>query len=198
MAKTIRREKDKTYLYLIRHAHFILSPSAHSDHSSYNPPIPLSKKGNIEAKSLAKRLFPLRGKIDVFYCSSMKRANQTAKAIAKTLKMSPIQTENLWEFNKLLWTRKYYHPKWWKHWIKHRRTIRAIDEILRNHRGKVILIVAHGNVIKGILKNKQKLSLKKIRNLNYKNCYITLMKFDGTRLEKTYRINAKNPYLLAG
>ena len=186
MAKTIRRKKDKTYLYLIRHAHFILSPSAHSDHPNYNPHIALSKRGRIQAKSLAKRLFPLRGKIDVFYCSSMKRAHQTAKAIAKTLKMRPIQTETLWEFNKFLWTRKYYHPKWWKHWIKHRRTIRAIDEILRNHRGKVILIVAHGNVIKGILKNKQKLSLKKIRNLNYKNCYITLMKFDGTRLEKTY------------
>jgi len=53
------------------------------------------------------------------------------------------------------------------------------------------LIVAHGNVIKGILKNKQNLSLSKVREINYKNCNVTLLKFNNLKLEKAYCINTK-------
>ena len=60
------------------------------------------------------------------------------------------------------------------------------------NKGKVILIVAHGNVIKGILKNKHNLSLGKIRKIDYKNCNITLLRFDNLNLEKAYCINKKN------
>jgi len=187
--KGIKREKGKTYVYLVRHAHFIIPKSPHT----YNPHLSLSKKGKIQAKALAKRLKPLKNDIEVFCCSTMSRAVETAEAVAKVIDKKPVKYQRLSEFNKLLWTRKYYCFKYWRYLIRHKLSIRTFNKILEENAGKVILIVAHGNVIKGIIKNKLNLSLSKIRELDYKNCHITVLKFNGLKLEKSYCINEKKP-----
>jgi len=187
MSNGIKRERGKTYVYLIRHAHWVPPKGPHK----FNPNVPLSKLGKIQAKALSKRIFPLKDKIDVFICSSLGRARETAEAISGAIGKKPIQCDRLWEFNKIFWTTKYYKLNYWKHFIKYRRIIKRFNEILLQNKGKVILIVAHGNVIKGILKNKHNLSIAKIRDINYKNCYLTLLKFNGLKLERAYCINTK-------
>jgi broad specificity phosphatase PhoE len=183
----IKRESGKTYLYIVRHAHFNIPKEGNDPHP------PISKKGRVQARALAKRFLPLKDTVEVFYCSSMKRAIQTAEEVKKVIRKTPKHHDGLWEFNKILWTNRYYHYKYWKHWRKHNLTISALNGILKSHRGKVILIVAHGNVIKGILRNKARVPASTLRKLEYKHCHITFMKFDGTRLEKTYCINSKMP-----
>src|SRR4030042_2593972 len=189
--KTIKRESGKTYVYLIRHAHWALPKSLKTPHE-FNPNIPLSKLGKIQARALSKRILPLKDKVDVFICSSLGRARETAEAISETIGKFPIQCDKLWEFSKILWTRQYYKLKYWKTFIKYRGIIKRFNEILLQNKGKIILIVAHGNVIKGILRNKQNLSMDKIREIDYKNCNITLLKFNNLKLEKAYCINNKN------
>ena len=186
-SKSIKRESGKTYVYLVRHAHWVPPKGPHK----FNPNVPLSKLGKIQAKALSKRIFPLKNRVDVFICSSLGRARQTAEAIAGTMGKNPFQCDRLWEFNKILWTRKFYKLNYWKIFIRYRRVIKRFNEILLKNKGKVILIVAHGNVIKGILKNKQNLSLSKVREINYKNCNVTLLKFNNLKLEKAYCINTK-------
>jgi broad specificity phosphatase PhoE len=190
--KSINRKNGKTYVYLIRHAHFDPPEGPHK----FNPHVPLSKKGKIQAKVLAKKFYPLKDSIDIFICSSQGRAVETAEEISKVIEKKPIKSDKLWEFNKILWTRKIYHHKYWKNWLKHKTTIRKFNEILRKNGGKIILIVAHGNVIKGILRNKQKLSLREVKEIDYKNCHVTLLEFNKTKLEKVHIINSKEPIIL--
>lgn len=185
---TIPRENGKTYVYLVRHAHWNPPKGPHE----FNPHYPLSKKGKKQAKALAKRFYPLRKNIEVFICSSQGRALETAEEISKLIDKKPIKNDGLWEFNKILWRREFFNYKYWKHWLKYKKRIITLNKILRENKGKIILIVAHGNVIKGILRNKQKLPIKNINDMDYKNCNITLLKFNKTKLEKVYLVNVKN------
>jgi broad specificity phosphatase PhoE len=188
MPNNVKREFGKTYVYLIRHAHWVPPKGPHK----FNPNLPLSKLGKIQAKALSRKISPLKGKIDVFICSSLGRAKETAEAISGTIGKKPIQCDRLWEFHKIFWTTKYYKLNYWKNLMKYKRVIKRFNEILLQNRGKIILIVAHGNVIKGILKNKQNLPIAKIRDIDYKNCYLTLLRFNGLKLEKVYCFNTKN------
>lgn len=187
--KSIPREEGKTYVYLVRHAHWIVPKEKHV----FNPHHPLSKKGKKQAKALAKRFYPLRKDIEVFICSSQGRAAETAEEISKLINKKPIKNDGLWEFNKILWRREFLNYKYWKHWLKYKKRIYTLNTILCKNKGKIILIVAHGNVIKGVLRNKQRLELKKIRDMDYGNCNITLLKFNKKKLEKVYLVNTKNP-----
>jgi len=54
---------------------------------------------------------------------------------------------------------------------------------------QVILIVAHGNLIKGILANKLKLPHSKMNLLSYHNCNVSLLRFKGTKLDFVYYFN---------
>jgi broad specificity phosphatase PhoE len=187
--KIIARENGKTYVYLVRHAHWIPPKGKHI----FNPNISLSKKGKIQAKSLAKKFYKIKDNIEVFICSSQGRAVETAEEISKLIKKNPVKYDELWEINKILWRREFYNYKYWKHWLKYKKRIIALNKILKNNKGKIILIVAHGNVIKGILRNKQKLSIKEIKEMDYKNCNVTLLKFNKTKLEEVYSVNSKEP-----
>ena len=191
--KKIKREENKTYVYLIRHAHW---DGPEKGPHKFNPNYPLSAKGRAQAKVLAKKLFPMKESVEVFFTSSMGRAKETAVIVSRLIKKQAIESNKLWEFNKILWTRKYYHYKYWKNYLRHKKTIREFNRILAENKGKVILIVAHGNMIKGILKNKQKLSYQKIKDMDYKNCHITLMKFNGSKLEKVHCFNSKEPIMI--
>lgn len=184
--KEILREKDKTYVYLVRHAHWNPPKGPHQ----FNPHHPLSEKGKRQAKALAKKFYKIKDNIEIFICSSQGRAVETAEEISNLIKKKPAKYDELWEINKILWRREFFNYKYWKHWIKYKKRIITLNKILRENKGKIILLVAHGNVIKSILRNKQKLSIKDIREMDYKNCNITLLKFNKTKLEKSYLVNS--------
>jgi len=190
--KGINRENGKTYVYLVRHAHWEPPKGIHE----FNPNISLSKRGKIQAKALAKKFYKIKDELDVFICSSQGRAVETAKEIFKLIKKKPNKYDEIWENNKILWRKEFHKYKYWKQWIKYKKSIIAFNKILRDNQGKIILIVAHGNIIKGILRSKQKLAINEIKEMDYKNCHITLLKFDKTRLEKVYLVNAKEPILI--
>ncbi len=66
--------------------------------------------------------------------------------------------------------------------------MKTFNKILNEHKGKVIVIVAHGNIIKGLIGRKLGLSLRRIRKFDYHNCHITLVRFRGTTLDYIYYV----------
>jgi len=179
-------KKGKTFVFLIRHG----------DRNEEQKGIPkhpgpgLSKIGTLEAKKLAKQIKPFSKKIDSFYCSDMIRTLQTVKEINKITHLKPKIFHDLSEFNKIIWTGKIYHPKYWKHYLKYKKSLKIFNKILDHNRGKIILIVAHGNVIKGIIGNKIGLTSKQIRKLDQANCHTTLVRFKGEKLDYLYYFNS--------
>jgi len=182
-------QKGRTIVYLIRHGERQFIPGAKKGDEV--PDAGLSALGKKQAKAVAKEFASLKGEIDVFVSSSMKRAIETAKEIGKTIKKKPKICPELSEFNQIVWKNKFYHPKFWKHYFKHKASLKAFNKILKENKGKVIVIVAHGNVIKGIIGNKLGLSLKKRGLLNMHNCHISLLRFIGKKIEYIPYINSK-------
>src|SRR3989344_2814050 len=74
-------QKGKTIVYFIRHGDRLERKEDEPSHSDPG----LSKKGIKQAKAVAKKFAKIKDEIDVFYCSSMKRAIETAKEIAKKI-----------------------------------------------------------------------------------------------------------------
>ncbi len=138
-------QEGKTFVYFVRHGERI---SSKEDMNLEAGNLGLSSLGKKQAKEVAKKFTKIKGEIDVMYSSSMNRAFETAKEIAKSVSKKPIVYDSLSEFNKILWRKKYYHYKFWKHFIKYRGAMKTFNKILNEHKGKVIVIVAHGNIKK--------------------------------------------------
>ncbi|HGJ64886.1 TPA: hypothetical protein ENS27_05780 [bacterium] len=181
-------DSGKTFVFLIRHGHFNMPQGPHK----FDPHHPLTEKGIKQARQVASKLKKIKDHIDIFICSSQKRALQTALEIGKAINKKPTETQDFWEIGNLLWSRKYYHWKYWKYFFRHKKIIDSFNKILKENQGKVILIVAHANVIKGIVGNKLKISKSKLKPLEYHNCHITLMRFNKAKLEKLYYFNNAN------
>ena len=179
-------KKGKTFVFLIRHG----DRNEKKRDTPKNPGPGLSKKGILEAKKIAKEIKLFSKKIDSFYCSDMIRTLQTAKEITKRTHLKPKVFHDLSEFNKIIWTRKLYHPQYWKHYINHKKSLKIFNKILDHNKGKIILIVTHGNVIKGIIGKKLGLTSKQIRKLDQANCHTTLVRFKGRKLDYLYYFNS--------
>jgi broad specificity phosphatase PhoE len=121
----------------------------------------------------------------------LKRAVETAQIVGKEIGKKPIQIKELSEFNQILWSKRVYHYKFWKHYLKHRASLKVLNKILRENKGKVVVIVAHGNVIKGLVGNKLKLSRNQIGKFDYHNCHISLVRFKGKKLDYVPYFNSK-------
>ena len=182
-------QKGKTIVYLIRHGDRISSKNNKTKLKDYESG--LSKKGVKQARVAAKKFAKIKDEIDVLYCSSMKRAVQTVKEIAKKIGKKPIIHDHLSEFNQIVWKGKFYHPKFWKHYRMHKLTNKFFDKILEENKGKVIVIVAHGNVIKGLIGKKLGLPLKQRGIFDYNNCHISLLRFKNKKLNYIHYINNK-------
>lgn len=174
----------KTIVYFVRHGETLAGDS------SPNPR--LTKKGLSQAKAVAKKFSKIKDEVDVFISSSMARALETAREIGKKINKKPRIHSQLSEFNQIVWKNKLYHYKFWKHYMKHRASLRELDNILMKNKEKVIVIVAHGNVIKGLIGKKLGLSHIQIKKLNNHNCHITLAKFKGTELDGICCYNSKD------
>jgi len=186
-------KKDKTFVYLVRHGdrekvpHDKIKEMFSKDLENN---LGLSQLGKKQAKELANRFS--RIKIDLFISSNIKRAIETAEEVAKKIKKNLIIYSEFNEINRIIFSKKYYHYKFWKHFFKYKKMINKFDEILDKNKGKVILIIAHGNVIKSILKNKLNISAKQADSFDYHNCHVSLLRFNNKKLDYIHYFNSKD------
>jgi len=183
-------QKGRTIVYFIRHGDRKFIPGMKKPGDEV-PDSGLSALGKKQAKAVAKEFAGLKDEIDVFISSNMRRALETAEEVGKAIKKKPKIYKELSEHNKIVWDRKFHKLGFWKHYFKHKLTLKTFDKILEQNKGKVIVIVAHGNVIKGILGKKLGMSLKQIGLLGYDNCHISLARFIGKKLDYVPYINSK-------
>ncbi|MBI2630247.1 histidine phosphatase family protein [Candidatus Pacearchaeota archaeon] len=184
------RQKGKTLVFFVRHGDRLFIPEDKNAGMRAGGP-GLSHLGKRQAKEVAKKFSKIKDQVDVLYCSSMNRAVETAREVSKTLNKKPIVKDELCEFNHIVWTKKFYYLKYWKHLIKHKLSLRELDKILDKHNGRVIVIVAHGNVIKGLIGKKMHLPFEQLGKFDHGNCYITLARFKGIKLDYLYYFNSK-------
>ncbi len=185
-----KHEIGKTIVYFVRHGDRIHVKN--SPHEGLKiPGLGLSKLGKKQAKSIAKKFSKIKNEIDKFYSSDMTRAIETAEIIGKEIGKKPNIIKGISEFNKIVWDNKIHRYKFWKHYLKHKFSIKVFNKILKENHGKVILIVAHGNVIKGIIGKELGLSHKRIALFSHENCGITRMRFKGIKLDHINYINSK-------
>lgn len=155
----------KTILTLVRHGETDWNASGKFQGCK---DINLSKVGILQAEYLRKRF---ENKFDYIYTSPLKRAMQTAEIITENNKIKPIIELELREINFGDWeglTIKEIETNYPENFIEWRndeldgpmcggdlslkraslRAEKAILEIVKNHQGKHIIIVAHGGIIK--------------------------------------------------
>jgi len=185
-------EKDKTIVYLIRHGDRKILKNDKGV-GLIHPGPGLTALGKKQARELAKKLIKRKDEIDILYCSSMTRAIETANEVTKLIKKKPIIVDELSEVGHVLWKGKYLDSEFLPNLLKFRRARKAFDNILEKHKGKVIVIIAHGNLIKGLVLKKLGLSLKQINYFSHDNCHITKVRFNGKKLDYIHYYNNKEP-----
>ena len=152
----------------------------------------LTKEGVKQAKKAAMRLAKIRAgfkpalaeRIDCIISSPLKRANHTAKIIAKKLRIKKIvlnknlmeKSEGTWE-GKNFWQVREKDPKNYYHWLKNpfrnrppkgesvidlnKRVKRFYKNIVGKYNGKNIIVVTHSGPIRLFLLNLLKAKIDK-------------------------------------
>lgn len=175
-------EVGKTIVYFVRHGERIHIPSTPGT-GLLIPGPGLTKKGKEQAKKVAKELSKIKNEIDILYCSEMTRAIETANEISKKINKKPIIIAGISEFDGILWAKKIFTLKFWINYFKQRNALKTFDTLLIKNKHKVIVIVAHGNIIKSLIFRKMGLSLRKVRFFHHDNCYISVARYIGKTLE---------------
>lgn len=182
-------EKGKTIVFFVRHGDRIHIPGTPEPHD-----FSLSKKGIVQARAVSNRLYKIKDEIDKIYCSDMKRAKETAQIIAKKLnkkiKIIPEFRElhNQIERRKL---KRFIDKNYWKEYIKFNKSLKKLDEILEKNKGKVIVIVAHGRIMRSWIFGKLGLSMYKRHAFDYHNCHLSKVRFQGKKLNYVYYFNSR-------
>ena len=182
-------EIGKTIVFFVRHGDRIHIPGTPPPHD-----LSLSKKGLSQAKNVANKFYKIRDEIDAIYSSDMKRAKETAQIIAKKInkkiKIIPEfrELENQLERKKL---KRFLDKNYWKEYLKFNKSLKKLDEILEKEKGKVIIIVAHGRIMRSWIFGKLGLSMYKRQAFEYHNCHISRIRFDGKRLNFIHYFNSK-------
>lgn len=175
----------KTIVYFIRHGD-------RAEEIKDAPRIPgpsLSTLGIQQAQECARVLQHLRGEVDVLYTSTMARAHQTMHPFEKLTRKKAKRLPFLVEIPRSL-SRPVWHPAHWRARWYRRNAIRTFQDILTKHQGKVILIVAHGRLIKHLIGNALGISIAQADRFDYHNCHISKARFKGTRLDYIHYFNS--------
>ncbi|MFA4887895.1 MAG: histidine phosphatase family protein, partial [Candidatus Nanoarchaeia archaeon] len=179
----------KTLVFFVRHGEQLRNKEYNSKIET--PCLGLTPLGKKQAEKIAKKFSVIKNEIDAVYSSDVPRALQTAQTMEKHLQKKLIIKKELAEFKKIVWTKRVYLLQYWRHYIKHRNSIKVFNDLLEKNQGKVVLIVAHANIIKGIIGKKLGLPLKDRGKLNHDNCHVTLARFAGKKLDYLYYFNNK-------
>ena len=170
----------------------------------------LTKKGLSQAKALAKTLSKFR--IDSIYSSDLQRAFDTASIIAKD-RGKPLKKELLlkeryygnWEGKRFDEIIKKYNSLY-KTWMKQpnhakipgaetlkalqKRGMSGIDNIIRQNKGKNVVVVAHGGINRTILFSFLGIDLNNFWRIKQDNCCINVVAIDDkTGVPKVLLLN---------
>ncbi len=167
----------------------------------------LSKLGKKQVKKLTKRL--AKEKIDIIYCSDLKRCKQTIKPLLKIKKAPIIYTKELRERNFGIFNGKPLHKL--KAWLEKRRiknafytkipegesykdlykrTMKFIKKIIKKEKGKNVLLVAHGGLKKALLKHLLKKDDAYFKKTKLANTSLTIIKIKEKGKHRARLINS--------
>lgn len=180
-------QKGKTTIYFVRHGDRIHIPDTPGPHD-----FSLSPKGVRQAKEVAKKFAKIKDEIDVLYTSPMKRAYETAVEIGKRINKKPIIIKGFEEVHKNLEHPNFLSINYWKSRIEFNNKERLFNQILEKHKGKVIVLVAHGRLNRMLIGRKLGLSHKKSNIFDANNCHITFVRFRGKKLDYIHCVNSKD------
>lgn len=129
---------------------------------------PLTDLGRRQAAELAKRLEETE--LDAVYSSDLRRARETAEAVARVKGLSVQTTSDLREVDVGSWSgltraeAEARYPEHYERWLQGgegwddgetyeqlgTRVVRAVQRIATAHEGERVLVVAHGGTIRAI------------------------------------------------
>ncbi len=152
-------------LYLVRHAETewnrIGRWQGHTD-------VPLSERGRQQAQALARRLQGDGIHFDYLYASDLKRALETAQAIAQVLHMPIHPLPDLREINLGAWSgltrdeiiRRFpgalvtvhHGPDGETHEVFATRVWNILAQLAQQHQGRKLLVITHGGAIRATLR----------------------------------------------
>jgi len=188
-------QKGKTFVYFVRHGDRKLIPKTpENPYPGISIPGPsLNTKGKKQAREVAKEFAKIKERVDLVYSSSMTRAIETAKEIGKNTRKNVVIVPEFAEIQQDIFKKNIHHKIFWKSYLQYRKAIKVFNKILKENEGKekVIVIVAHGNLIRLLFGNKLRLSFRQIKKFDYHNCHITLMRFKGKKLDYVHCFNNK-------
>jgi len=186
-------------IFLIRHGETTWKKIGFLSYTDVN----LSKTGFIQAEKVAAKL--QNESIDAIYSSPLKRCKQTAKVIAKKLKLQVSIAPELREVNfgifegltlkeaeekypvlflkrtKDKWNFKIPKGESYKEAAK--RILKFLRKIFESKENKNIVLVTHATVIKIILKLFSALSMKEIDKIHFLPTSVTLLEKKGKKFQ---------------
>ena len=197
------------YLYLIRHGatpnNLANPPKVQGQHANSE----LSEEGQAQAEATARWLanHPIRA----VYSSPLTRAAQTAAAIAAAHGLQPQAVEAVREIDVGRWEGKTWaevrrddpegHRRFLEDPAVHpyaggenltqllARTAPAIESLLKQHLGELIVLVAHNVVNRSYLAQRMGLPLAKARAVTQANCGLNVIRYRDGEI-KPVTINA--------
>lgn len=167
----------------------------------------LTEPGIADARIVGKTLKDIS--IDALYCSPLQRAKQTAEIIHSSLNNPPIlqPTDNLMEVDLPLWeklSKREVNEKFtedYRQWKQQPQEFKMIleggkehypvvslyqqaqqfwQEIISQHRGQTILIVAHNGINRCLIMSAIGMSCDRYHTLQQSNCCINVLNFTGS------------------
>jgi broad specificity phosphatase PhoE len=192
-------------LILIRHGETYANVKRINPNVVTNKKGTLTKKGILQAKKTGRHL--AKENINIIYSSDLHRAKETAKEINNHIKaplvyVKDIRERDLGVFGGLPYGsfRNFvrdnnldlltYEPKNGES-IKNaeKRVIKFFKDCIKKHKGKTVLWISHGSILKRLLMHALKDDKEKYKGLQPANCSISIIEFDKKNNPKVSLIN---------
>ena len=177
---------NKTIIYFVRHGSVDLK-----DGEAVEQDPPLNYNGRKQSVFLAKQFYDSNEKIDLILTSNMKRSIQTAEILCKKLAKKSTPFLDFGEFSRKFFNSSIFSFIFIKNFIKYKRALKLFNKLLIENKGKTMLLVIHGNVIRSLVGNKLNIPFKEMGKLGTNNAHITRLTFIGNKLSTLSYVNSK-------
>ena len=172
---------------------------------------PLSETGRAQAHAVAEYLKTFR--LDAVYCSTLRRARETASLIAEHFQLEPQTVPELGEVDVGRWEGMSWDrissefPAEYEAFLADcmntpymegesygdvlRRAMPALESILDRHAGQRVAVVAHNVVNRVCLGSLLDLSIEKTRTLKQSNCCVNMIQREATGQTMLVTLNSR-------
>jgi len=181
----------RTLVTFVRHA----KSYNHKKGQALHPGPGLTKRGEEQAEKTARFLKGFE--FDLILSSDMTRALKTAEIITDNQKRDLSVHKELAEHHVDVYEKTLFKENLTEApgtLSQARETMNFFRKVLQKHKGKKILIVSHGNVIRGCVGTAMGFSLRKSPELNLFNCSLSSFIVDGEKLSSIYYLNSIDHY----